>query len=68
MWMIWETGTRSLREIVELLVGLDYAAVSQRIRRIQKRNNLGRLNGDESREKKKTPPFESDQESPPLAS
>jgi len=33
MWMIWETGTRSLREIGELFGGLDYATVAQRIRR-----------------------------------
>ena len=33
MWMIWETGTKSLREIGELFRGLDYAAVAQRIRR-----------------------------------
>jgi chromosomal replication initiation ATPase DnaA len=33
MWMIWETGSKSLREIGELLGGLDYAAVAQRIRR-----------------------------------
>ena len=33
MWMIWETGSKSLREIGELFGGLDYAAVAQRIRR-----------------------------------
>jgi chromosomal replication initiation ATPase DnaA len=33
MWMIWESGTKSLREIGELFGGLDYAAVAQRIRR-----------------------------------
>ena len=33
MWMIWETGERSLGEIGELFGGLDYAAVAQRIRR-----------------------------------
>jgi putative transposase len=33
MWMIWETGTKSLREIGELFGGIDYAAVAQRIRR-----------------------------------
>lgn len=33
MWMIWETGKKSLREIGELFGGLDYAAVAQRIRR-----------------------------------
>ena len=31
MWMIWESGRRSLREIGELFGGLDYAAVAQRI-------------------------------------
>lgn len=33
MWMIWESGALSLREIGELFGGLDYAAVAQRIRR-----------------------------------
>jgi hypothetical protein len=33
MWMVWESGTKSLREIGELFGGLDYAAVAQRIRR-----------------------------------
>jgi hypothetical protein len=33
MWMIWATGSKSLREIGELFGGLDYAAVAQRIRR-----------------------------------
>ena len=33
MWMVWETGDKSLREIGELFGGLDYAAVAQRIRR-----------------------------------
>ena len=31
--MIWESGTKSLRQIDELFGGLDYAAVAQRIRR-----------------------------------
>ncbi|PYL09485.1 MAG: hypothetical protein DME33_03945 [Verrucomicrobia bacterium] len=35
MWMIWESGTKSLRKIGELFGGLDYAAVAQRIRRIR---------------------------------
>jgi REP element-mobilizing transposase RayT len=35
MWMIWESGSKSLREIGELFGGLDYAAVGQRIRRIR---------------------------------
>lgn len=35
MWMLWETGTKSLREIGELFGGIDYAAVAQRIRRIR---------------------------------
>jgi len=35
MWMVWETGSKSLREIGELFGGLDYAAVAQRIRRTQ---------------------------------
>ena len=33
MWMIWESGALSLREIGEFFGGLDYAAVAQRIRR-----------------------------------
>jgi chromosomal replication initiation ATPase DnaA len=33
MWMIWETGDKSLGKIGELFGGLDYAAVAQRIRR-----------------------------------
>ena len=35
MWMVWESGGLSLREIGELFGGLDYAAVAQRIRRIR---------------------------------
>jgi len=31
MWMVWETGSKWLREIGELFGGLDYAAVAQRI-------------------------------------
>ena len=33
MSMIWESGSKSLREIGELFGGLDYAAVAQRIHR-----------------------------------
>jgi putative transposase len=33
IWMVWESGTKSLREIGEIFGGLDYAAVAQRIRR-----------------------------------
>jgi hypothetical protein len=33
MWMIWESGSKSRRQIGELFGGLDYAAVAQRIRR-----------------------------------
>jgi chromosomal replication initiation ATPase DnaA len=39
MWMIWESGTTSLREIGELFGGLDYAAVAQRIRRTRSAHN-----------------------------
>jgi len=39
MWMIWESGTKSLREIGELFGGLDYAAVAQRIRRTRSSHN-----------------------------
>lgn len=31
--LVWESGTKSLREIGELFGGLDYAAVAQQIRR-----------------------------------
>ena len=33
IWLVWEAGDKSLREIGELFGGLDYAAVAQRIRR-----------------------------------
>jgi len=33
VWIIWESGSKSLREIGELFSGLDYAAAVQRIRR-----------------------------------
>ena len=39
MWMVWESGTKSLREIGELFGGLDYAAVAQRIRRTRLAHN-----------------------------
>jgi hypothetical protein len=39
MWMVWETGSKSLREIGELFGGLDYAAVAQRIRRTKSNYN-----------------------------
>jgi hypothetical protein len=39
MWMIWESGTKSLREIGELFGGVDYAAVAQRIRRTRPAHN-----------------------------
>ena len=35
MWLIWESGAKSLGEIGEMFGGLDYAAVGQRIRRIR---------------------------------
>jgi len=41
MWMIWESGTKSLREIGELFGGLDYAAVAQRIRRVRLAHDAG---------------------------
>jgi len=37
---VWETGSKSLREIGELFGGLDYAAVAQRIRRTKSTYNL----------------------------
>ena len=40
MWMIWESGSKSLREIGELFGGLDYAAVAQRIRRTRLAHDL----------------------------
>jgi len=40
MWMVWETGSKSLlSEIGELFGGLDYAAVAQRIRRTKSTYN-----------------------------
>jgi len=39
MWMVWETGSKSLREIGELFGGLDYAAVAQPIRRTESTYN-----------------------------
>jgi len=39
MWMVWETGRKSLREVGELFGGLDYAAVAQRIRRTKSTYN-----------------------------
>jgi len=54
MWMIWESGTKSLLEIGELFGGLDYAAVAQRIRRTRlahdartKRKLLGEMSNVE---------------------
>jgi chromosomal replication initiation ATPase DnaA len=41
MWMIWETGDKSLREIGELFGGIDYAAVAQRIRRTRLTHDAG---------------------------
>jgi chromosomal replication initiation ATPase DnaA len=40
MWIVWETGSKSLREIGELFGGLDYAAVPQRIHRTKSTYNL----------------------------
>ena len=37
MWLAWQNSDLTLREIGSLFGGMDYAAVSQRIRRIQKR-------------------------------
>ncbi len=39
MWMVWETGSKSLREIGGLFCGVDYAAVAQRIRRTKSTYN-----------------------------
>jgi hypothetical protein len=39
MWMAWETGSKSLREIGGLFGGVDYAAVAQRIRRTKSTYN-----------------------------
>lgn len=33
MWMLWEGGGKTLREVGQLFGGMDYAAVAQRIRR-----------------------------------
>jgi chromosomal replication initiation ATPase DnaA len=37
IWLAWQKCGLTLREIGSLFSGMDYAAVSQRIRRIQKR-------------------------------
>jgi len=37
IWLAWQNSGLTLREIGSMFGGLDYAAVSQRIRRIQKR-------------------------------
>jgi len=39
MWMLWESGTKTLRELGEVFGGLDYAAVAQRIRRTKSSHN-----------------------------
>ena len=39
MWMLWEGGGRTLREIGELFGGIDYAAVAQRVRRARQAHN-----------------------------
>jgi chromosomal replication initiation ATPase DnaA len=36
-WLAWQNSGLTLREIGSLFGGMDYAAVSQRVRRIQKR-------------------------------
>jgi len=35
MWLVWQRGALSLREIGALFGGMDYAAVAQRIRRLE---------------------------------
>jgi len=35
MWVLWHLGELSLRQIGTLFDGLDYAAVAQRIRRLE---------------------------------
>jgi chromosomal replication initiation ATPase DnaA len=37
IWLAWQNSGLTLREIGSMFGGMDYAAVSQRIRRIQKR-------------------------------
>jgi chromosomal replication initiation ATPase DnaA len=37
IWLAWQNSDLTLREIGSLFGGLDYAAVSQRIRRVQNR-------------------------------
>ena len=39
MWMVWESGSKSLRQIGELFSGFDYAPVAQRIRRTKSTYN-----------------------------
>jgi putative transposase len=35
MWIVWESGSKSLREIGEMFGGISYAAVAQRFRRLE---------------------------------
>ena len=39
MWMLWEEGSQTLRQIGEMFGGMDYAAVAQRIRRARLGHN-----------------------------
>ena len=40
IWLVWQNTDLSLREIGSLFGGLDYAAVSQRIRRLRRRAKI----------------------------
>ena len=42
MWLAWHKSGLTLREIGEMFGGLDYAAVSQRVHRIQRRAETDR--------------------------
>jgi putative transposase len=42
IWLAWQNSGLTLREIGSMFGGMDYAAVSQRIRRIQKRTETDR--------------------------
>jgi chromosomal replication initiation ATPase DnaA len=37
IWLAWQNSGLTLREIGSMFGGMDYAAVSQRVRRVQKR-------------------------------
>jgi chromosomal replication initiation ATPase DnaA len=41
-WLAWQNSGLTLREMGSMFGGMDYAAISQRVRRIQKRAETDR--------------------------